>query len=107
MNVLFVCNANRLRSPTAEAVFSGYPGVQAKSAGINAFAGTLVSAALIEWADIVFVMEEWQREEISARYPAQLTGKRVVCLDIPDIYGYMQPELVRLLEERVPKYLRG
>lgn len=107
MNLLFVCNANRLRSPTAEAVFADYPGVQAKSAGINTFAGTPLSAALIQWADIIFVMEEWQREEISLSYPAQLTGKRVVCLDIPDIYGYMQPELVRLLEERVPKYLRG
>jgi predicted protein tyrosine phosphatase len=107
MNLLFVCNANRLRSPTAEAVFAHHPGVQAKSAGINTFAGTPLSGELIQWADIIFVMEEWQREEISLAYPAQLKGKRLICLDIPDIYGYMQPELVRLLQERVPEYLRG
>ena len=33
-------------------------------------------------------------------------GKRVVCLDIPDDYAYMQPELVDLLHKRVPPHLR-
>jgi predicted protein tyrosine phosphatase len=29
----------------------------------------------------------------------------VICLDIPDIYEYMDPELVALLEKRVKPYL--
>lgn len=33
MRLLFVCSQNRLRSPTAEVVFSAYPGVEAISAG--------------------------------------------------------------------------
>lgn len=106
MNLLFVCSENRLRSPTAEAVFSNYPGVAAIGAGTNADAETPVSGDLIEWADIVFVMEPSHRNKIRKKYDALLRGKRLVCLDIPDVYGYMQPELVRLLESRVSKYLR-
>ena len=35
----------------------------------------------------------------------RLRGKRVVCLDIPDDYAFMQPELVALLEKRVGPHL--
>lgn len=56
--LLFICSENRLRSPTAEAVLSEYDGVEAIGAGTNADAETPVSADLIEWADIVFVMEK-------------------------------------------------
>ncbi len=31
---------------------------------------------------------------------------RVVCLDIPDDYGFMQPELVALLEKKVGPFLK-
>ena len=34
-----------------------------------------------------------------------LKGARVICLDIPDDYEFMDPELVRLLEAKVPRYL--
>lgn len=106
MNLLFVCSENRLRSPTAEAVFSMYPGVNAIGAGTNADAETPVSGDLIEWADVVLVMEESHRNKISSKFRELLTGKRLVCLDIPDNYDYMQPELVKLLEAKVPRYVR-
>ena len=35
MRILFVCSENRLRSPTAEVIFSEYDGVEAVSAGTN------------------------------------------------------------------------
>lgn len=53
MNLLFVCTENRLRSPTAEAVFSNYPGIQAIGAGTNLDAETPVSGDLVEWADVI------------------------------------------------------
>jgi len=56
--LLFICSENRLRSPTAEAVFSEYDGVEAIGAGTNADAETPERGDLIEWADIVFVMEK-------------------------------------------------
>jgi predicted protein tyrosine phosphatase len=61
---------------------------------------------LVEWADVVFVMEKQHQRKLSDNFRAQLRGKRVICLGIPDDYQFMQSELVDLLEAKVPKYLR-
>jgi predicted protein tyrosine phosphatase len=106
LNLLFICSENRLRSPTAETVFSGYPGVQAIGAGTNLSAETPVSSELIEWADVVLVMEKSHEKLLATRYRELLEGKPLVCLDIPDRFEYMQPELVELLETKVPEYVR-
>lgn len=106
MNLLFICSENRLRSPTAERVFSAYPGIQTIGAGTGANAKTPVSWDLIKWADIVLVMEKSHREEVTKTYGELLKGKRLVCLDIPDHYEFMQPELIKLLTERVPGYVQ-
>lgn len=104
-NLLFVCSENRLRSPTAEAVFSDYPGINAISAGTNSDAETTVTGDLIEWADIVFVMEKTHKNKMSIKFKDLLKDKRLVCLDIPDNYSFMQPELVKLLEAKVARYI--
>lgn len=104
-NLLFVCSENRLRSPTAEVVFSEYEGVEAIGAGTNNDAVTPVSGDLIEWADIILVMEAMHRDKISAKYKMLLKGKQMVVLDIPDNYKRMQPGLIRLLEKKVSKYV--
>jgi predicted protein tyrosine phosphatase len=104
--LLFICSENRLRSPTAEAVFSEYDGVEAIGAGTNADAETPVSGDLIEWADIVLVMEKVHRNKVSKKYKELLKDKRVVVLDIPDIYECMQPELILLLKAKVSRVVR-
>jgi predicted protein tyrosine phosphatase len=104
-NVLFVCGKNRLRSPTAEQVFADWPGVETASAGTGHDADCPVSAELIAWADTVLVMESAQRVKIAARFQPQLRGKRIAVLGIPDKFEYMAPELVRLLQKKVPRYL--
>ena len=101
--LLFVCSENRLRSPTAEAVFSEYEGVEAIGAGTNSDAETPVSGDLIEWADIILVMEKAHRNKVSKKYKALLKDKKVVVLDIPDIYECMQPELIQLLKVKVSR----
>lgn len=107
INVLFVCSANRLRSPTAEQVFSTWPDITTDSAGVSNGATVPLSAEQIEWADIIFVMEKAHRSKIARRYNVSLRGKRVVCLDIPDNYAFMDPELVAILEQRVGRLLPG
>ena len=106
MRLLFVCSENRLRSPTAAAVFSKYQGVEAVSAGTNADAETVVSGDLIEWADAILVMEKSHKNRISKRFQGLLKDKKLAVLDIPDRYEFMQPELIRILESRVPRYVR-
>jgi predicted protein tyrosine phosphatase len=105
MRVLFVCSRNRLRSPTAETVFADYPGVEISSAGTSIDADNPVSLDQVEWADIIFTMEEVHRRKLREKFPGLLKTKRLVVLRIPDKYGYMDPELVRLLKQRVPKFL--
>ncbi|WP_245161277.1 hypothetical protein [Brevundimonas sp. MF30-B] len=60
----------------------------------------------IDWADVIFVMERTHQAKLNRRFRDRLRGKRVICLDIPDDYGFMQPELVALLEKRVTPHLR-
>ena len=105
-NVLFICGANRLRSPTAEQVFAHYPNIETDSAGLNAEADVRVSSEQIEWADIIFVMEKSQLQKLSRQFRKNLSGKRLISLDIPDKYTFMQPELVTLLEKKVAPLLR-
>lgn len=106
MRLLFICSQNRLRSPTAGQVFADRPGLETASAGTNRGADNPLSAELVEWADVIFVMEKQHQRKLTDNFRAQLRGKRVVCLGIPDDYAFMQPELVDLLEAKVPKHLR-
>ncbi|ERH53868.1 low molecular weight protein tyrosine phosphatase family protein [Pseudomonas sp. OA3] len=106
IRALFICSRNRLRSPTAERVFAQWPGVETDSAGLAPDAEVRVSAEQLDWATLIFVMEKNQRSKLTRQYRQVLAGKRVVCLDIPDDYSYMQPELVSLLQRKVPALLR-
>ena len=103
---LFICSQNRLRSPTAEQVFASWPGVETDSAGLGGDASVPLSPEQIAWATIVFVMEKAHRRRLGERFRAHLNGKKVICLDIPDNYSYMQPELVSILEAKAGKFLR-
>jgi predicted protein tyrosine phosphatase len=50
-------------------------------------------------------MERAHRARLQRRFGRWLKGKRVICLDIPDDYAFMQPELVALLEKKVGPFL--
>ena len=103
--VLFVCSQNRLRSPTAEQVFSTREDLEVASAGTNHDAETPLSAELVDWADLIFVMEKVHRTKLQRKFRTALNGKRVICLDIPDNYSFMDPNLVQLLKMRVGGHL--
>jgi predicted protein tyrosine phosphatase len=105
-NVLFICSANRLRSPTAEQVFSTWSGIETDSAGISNGADVMLSSEQVDWADMIFVMEKSHGKKLTQRFGHHLRGKRVVCLDIPDNYQFMDPVLIQILETRVGRYLR-
>jgi predicted protein tyrosine phosphatase len=106
-NVLFVCSQNRWRSPTAEQVFATYPGIEVASAGTNNDADTPLTSELVRWADLIFVMEKMHRSKVQRRFKAELKDARLICLDIPDNYRFMDEALVRLLEARVTRHLPG
>lgn len=102
---LFVCSQNRLRSPTAEHIFAGRAGIEVSSAGTNHDAENPLTPELVEWADAIFVMERAHRNKLQKHFRPYLKDKRIVCLDIPDEYEFMDPCLVRLLEARLARYM--
>lgn len=103
--VLFICSQNRLRSPTAEKIYSGTGNIEVRSAGLDSDAVTTVTDELISWADIIFIMEKSHQNQLLKKFEAASTGKKIVCLHIPDEYTYMDPHLVQLLRLRVRAYL--
>jgi predicted protein tyrosine phosphatase len=95
-NVLFICRWNRSRSATAERIYGKRADWEVRSAGTSADALVRVNRRMLEWADTIFIMEP------EPDHPAL---DRLICLDIPDDYLFLQPELVALLEERVKTHL--
>lgn len=104
-NILFVCSQNRLRSPTAEQIYAHRTDFEVSSAGTNHDAENPLSAELIDWADIIFVMERVHRNRMQKRFRSALKSKRVICLDISDDYEFMDPGLIRLLQARLARHL--
>ena len=104
-HVLFLCSQNKLRSPTAEAVFSDHPRVEVDSAGLNNDAVVPLSEEQVEWADVILVMETAHRNRLNRKFKHALGGKRIVVLNIPDEYDYMDPALVSLLKVRCAPYI--
>lgn len=102
---MFVCARNRLRSPTAEAIFASVDGVEVSSAGTAPDADCPISADLIDWANELFVMESRQRKILLQRFGTALADENTVCLGVPDRYEYMQPELIELLRAKMAPYL--
>ena len=106
--VLFVCTGNYDRSPTAEEMFKRVEGLEVKSAGTSPCSSPLskpVTKELLEWADIVFAMEDSHKEAM-LKIDAS-TKQKIVVLGVPDNYSRNQPELKKLLLEKLAPYLKN
>ena len=60
-----------------------------------------VNARMLEWADVIFTMDEEQHASLARRFPSHPAIDRLICLEIPDEFTFMDPTLVKLLEEKV------
>lgn len=103
--ILFICNVNRLRSPTAEEIYRRRSDLSVKSAGIFQYAKATVSQELVDWADIIFVMEKSQQNNIIKKFKNVNKKKTIINLDIPDIYEYMETTLVHILSKKLEQYI--
>ncbi len=100
MNVLFVCNQNKNRSKTAEDIFKTKFNTQ--SAGI--YNKIPITSKQLSWANVIVVMEDSQRSEIAKRFPKEYLQKRILSLEIPDVYSYGNAALITQLEEKMSEY---
>lgn len=103
---LFVCSAGLLRSPTGAAVAIKH-GINARACGANLnYALIPISSNLIYWAHkIVFVCPEVHELTVKLfdKHPLllELIEIRQHILDIPDMFRYMDPDLVQRFEKEL------
>jgi len=105
VNILFVCSRNKWRSRTAETIFKDSQDFNVKSAGTEPTARIKVSAKLIEWADLIFVMEKKHKQRLNDNFRNLAIEKQIVVLNIPDDFEYMDSELIDILKSSVSSYL--
>jgi predicted protein tyrosine phosphatase len=101
--ILFVCTGNIDRSPTAEELFRKVEGLSVKSAGTSEVAKVRLTKQLIDWADEIYVMEFEHLQAVLSMVPN--SWMKIEVLDIPDIYVRDQPELKKLILEKMKPYL--
>lgn len=105
MNILFVCSRNKWRSPTGESIYKNYTGVNVKSAGTEPSARIKLNAAMVAWADFIFVMEKKHKQRIQQKFAHAINHQQIIVLDIEDNYQYMDPELIEEIKTKVDPYL--
>jgi predicted protein tyrosine phosphatase len=103
--LLFVCSRNKLRSLRAEKLFEGDPLYQARSVGTQPGAWIVITAGHVGWADVIFCMEKSHLSQLRRKFPEAMESKRVITLNIPDEYEFMDPELVEELRAKLTPHL--
>jgi predicted protein tyrosine phosphatase len=99
--VLTVCSAGLLRSATLQNFLIKEYGYNVRNCGTSEdYALIPISQALCKWADeIVFVSQKNYEAVRQDLIELQVTHKCYI-LDIPDIYKFNDPELVKLCREQ-------
>ena len=105
---LFICAENRNRSMTAEHICSQLAkatnkDVECESAGVHPMAVRRVTKKMTDMADIIFVMEDYMKEILETEF--HQPAEKIICLDIPDIYDVLDPELEAILREKLMPYI--
>ena len=101
INILFLCSQNKRRSLTAEKIFDGKHGYTVRSAGTENNSRVKVTPGLLGWADIIYCMEKKHLRRIKEKYQDIICEKKVINLNIPDDYNYMDEGLIDLLESLI------
>jgi len=104
-NILFLCSQNKLRSPTAEAIFCDKEGWDVRSAGLSTDAEVYLCTEDVPWADYIFVMEQAHKKKLKQKFRKFIKDQSIVCLGIPDDYEFMDKQLIAILNSKVPQFI--
>lgn len=101
-NILFVCEGNAQRSPTFELWFKKYrPQYNTKSTGTAYGYPERLNPALLDWADLIFVMDLEQDRFIFRRFSEYYSKVKII--GCSDQYPRESPQLYRIIEYWVEK----
>lgn len=104
--ILFISGYARARGPTAAQIFAELPYLSTDFGGINPGADDLVTEDQIDWATMIFAMEIRQQTALSSKYRRQIDGRQIITLGIRDVYTFMQPRLIDVLNAAVLPHLK-
>ena len=82
----------------------GY-GIHTRSAGTSRHAKHTLTVKDIAWANMIFVMEHKHKTWIKEKFHKELLHKKIIVLDIPDDYQYMDEDLIEILKQSMHSYL--
>lgn len=99
MNILFVCSRNKRRSRTAEKVFRNDQRFYVKSAGFSTKSPVRISKKLIDWADLILLMEYEHSKRLYQLF-RNIDIPKTEVLEIEDNFDFMDKELIELLTEK-------
>ncbi len=101
-NLLFVCEGNMQRSPSFENWFKkNRPEYDVRSAGIFHYSPQRLTKELLEWANVVYVMDLNQEMFIARKFSEFL--EKVVVVGCDDIYQRDSSHIFKLIEYWVKK----
>ena len=103
-NILVVCGRNKRRSRTAEYLYKNDSRIHIKSAGLSAQSEVVINSKLVEWADLIIVMDNSQKNRIQDQFRTS-NVPRIENINIEDEYEYLDPELITLLKTRIDQIL--
>ncbi|MDP4202206.1 MAG: protein-tyrosine-phosphatase [Bacteroidota bacterium] len=103
-NILVICGRNKRRSRTAEYLFKNDNRFNIRSAGLSPKSDRKISESDLNWADLVFVMENRQRSKMRELY-VHTNLPPIEILNIPDEYEFMDEELIEMLSIRMNEKL--
>jgi predicted protein tyrosine phosphatase len=83
-------------------LFKNHASHQARSAGTSDKARVKVNQKLIDWADVIFVMERKHQQMLKKRF--LIVDKYLMVLEIEDNYQFNDPELIDILKDCLSDY---
>ena len=100
MKILFICTLGIQRSRTAADLFKDKHETRYK----GVFGEDPPKKEDIEWADVIIVMEKRHEIELRKKFPN--LSRKIINLDIHDMYYYNDPELREILKRKIDDVIK-
>lgn len=99
--VLTVCSAGLLRSATLAHLLTKEYGYNTRNCGtVEAYALIPISEVLCRWADEIIFVNQENYEMVKNELEIMDMLHKVKVLNIPDIYNFNDPELIKICKEQ-------
>lgn len=105
-NILVVCGKNKRRSRSAEFIFKNDDRINIRSVGVSPNSNRKINEKDLLWANLVLVMEKNHKNKIKSTF-SFLDLPIIENLDIPDIYEYMEEELIDILKDKINYHIES